>query len=480
MVLSSTLSRIVASLFSIAVVGVTAIDVWPMPRTLTTGTTPTNLDPEFNFNCVMNGGGVCPDPLPAAFIRYNNILFFADAPTPLPLGSITITGLNITILANLPLTLGVSENYTLTVPVNGTATLQADTQWGALRGIESFSQLFVWSGYYGTNGSQYVLDSAPVTIVDYPRWPWRSLLIDSSRHFLLPSAIMAVLDGMSYMKLNTLHWHIVDDNSWPLYLESYPLFTNGAYAPDAIYSHQDIQQIVQYANDRGIRIIPEFDGPAHADAWAKGYPEFVISCSDGQSLLNPTDQGGIYEAITGILAEVIPLFGNPDVIHFGGDEVEDLTCWNESTEVQNFMKEKGLPDVNAVRNYFESTVQSIAKSFNADSMFWEEVYDKNYSLIESSIVDIWLSFDEVAAATASGKRVVNSYSLYLDQQTPPGDLHYFWVDTWSNFYLADPTNGTNLSPEQEALILGGSLSQVCTKKILFSPSTGSLVSFFCL
>jgi len=123
------------------------------------------------------------------------------------------------------------------------------------------------------------------------------------------------------------------------------------------------------------------------------------------------------------------------------------------------MKEKGLPDVNAVRNYFESTIQGIAKNHGSDSMFWEEVFDKNYSLLDTSIVDIWLSFDEVAAATAQGKRVVNSYNLYLDQQIPNDQsTFYFWSDTWRDFYAADPTNATVLTPEQEALILGGSIS----------------------
>ena len=119
-------------------------------------------------------------------------------------------------------------------------------------------------------------------------------------------------------------------------------------------------------------MIPEFDVPAHASIWGKGYPELVISCADGQTLLNPTDDGGVYEVISGLLAEFQPLFYTADVIHFGGDEVEDLTCWNESSAVQEFMAAKGLPDVNAVRNYFESKVQAIAKTHNADSMFWEE------------------------------------------------------------------------------------------------------------
>jgi hexosaminidase len=350
-------------------------EVWPMPQSFTTGSTPTVLSPTFSFSCATS---VCPDPLPAAFARYtSNILFFAG--TPAPYAGNSVTGLVITVGAEANLTLGVSENYTLSVPVQGLATATADTQWGALRAIETFSQLFVWSGMYAANGSQYVIDSAPVVVNDFPRWPWRSLLLDSSRHFLTPSAIKLMLDGMSYSKMSVLHWHIVDDNSWPLYSQTFPNLTLGAYAPDAIYYHEDITSIVQYAWERGIRIVPEFDMPAHADAWGRGFPNLVISCPEGQSLLNPVPASGIYDVVGQLLDEFLPLFNYPDTVHFGGDEVEDLTCWNNSAQVQAFMKSQGLPDVNAVRNYFETQIQQIAIGKAADSMFWEEVYDDAYT-----------------------------------------------------------------------------------------------------
>jgi hexosaminidase len=138
----------------------------------------------------------------------------------------------------------------------------------------------------------------------------------------------------------------VDDNSWPLYSETYPNFTIGAYAPDAIYVHSDLQEIVQYAFNRGISIVPEFDGmcssstraiglqsvtqnavavPAHATAWGRGYPALTISCPTGQTLVDPTDTGLLYSTIEGLLDEFVPIF-NTDFIHFGGDEVEDFTC----------------------------------------------------------------------------------------------------------------------------------------------------------
>ena len=164
----------------------------------------------------------------------------------------------------MPLALGVSENYTLTLPsTSGVAVATADTQWAALRALETFSQLFQWSG--NSIPTSYGCAQAPVMVNDYPRWPWRSVLIDSSRHFLPTSAVKITLDAMAYNKLNTLHWHLVDDNSWPLYSTTLPLMSEkGAYSPEATYSHADIEDVVRYAAQRGIRIVPEFDMPAHA------------------------------------------------------------------------------------------------------------------------------------------------------------------------------------------------------------------------
>ena len=152
---------------------------------------------------------------------------------------------------------------------------------------------------------------------------------------------------------------MLDDNSWPLVSTTLPRMSEkGAYSPEAVYSHSDITDIVRYAWERGIRVVPEFDMPAHASIWGDGYPEYTISCSGGQTLLNPVPAAGLYTAIDGLLGEFLPLFGNVDYVHFGGDEVQDLTCWNASSDVQAFMRSQGLPDVNAVRNYFEDQVRS--------------------------------------------------------------------------------------------------------------------------
>ncbi len=410
---------------------------------------------------------------------------------PLAAGAPAVTALTVRVGGAAALALRVSENYTLSLPSgvgNDTvAVLAADTQWGALRGLETFSQLFIWSGR-GVPVS-YCTANAGLAVADWPRYPWRGLLIDSARHFLPLSAIFATLEAASFNKINTLHWHIVDDQSWPLFSQQYPNFTAGAYCADCIYSHEDISRVVDFAEARGIRVIPEFDMPAHAAIWGKGYPALEITCPDGPSLLNPIDDGSqwsTYTVVDNLLAEFGPLFRTvrfstpplartkrraharlpapplitplfqADVVHFGGDEVESLTCWNESAAVRAFAAAKGLPTMDKVRNYFEDKIQTIAAAHGLRSMFWEEVrlrapppplpplrarsalgcshpratahpvlqvFDKGYAVHPASIVDVWLSYDEVDAVVAAGNNVVISYGLYLDQQRPAGPDH---------------------------------------------------------
>ena len=342
--------------------------VWPQPKSYTEGTSSAEVASAFEINCA---GALCPDPLPAAFDRYTNLIFFAGLP-PAPAGP-ALTGLDVSVAADSPLALGVDESYTLRVPVSGVATITAPTQWGALRGLESFSQLAAWGG--NVKGL-YNVSGLPIAIDDAPRFPWRGLLIDSSRHFLPVEAIKVTLDAMGYNKMNRLHWHIVDDNSWPLQSLAFPLFTLGAYEPAAIYTHQDIKEIAEYAFERGITLVPELDLPAHSDAWGLGYPDLIISCpAPGQPLADPTPGGKMYDTVRGLLAEFIPLF-KTDFIHFGGDEVQNLDCWQQSPKVQAFMAAEGFTDVDQVRNYFESQLQAIAQNFSLASAFWEEVSEE--------------------------------------------------------------------------------------------------------
>ncbi|RYG43756.1 hypothetical protein EON67_12550, partial [archaeon] len=151
--------------------------------------------------------------------------------------------------------------YNLTVPTScGTATLTANTVYGALHGLERFSQLVDW-----VTSTQYI---APARFVqDAPRFPHRGVLIDTARHFLDKTTIFAFIDAMAYNFMNVLHWHIVDDQSFPFYSATFPsLSGEGAYNAPAtthVYTPADVQAIIAYAQDRGVMVMPEFDTPGH-------------------------------------------------------------------------------------------------------------------------------------------------------------------------------------------------------------------------
>jgi hexosaminidase len=179
--------------------------VWPVPQIVSYGTDKVRLDANFEISC----SDRCPSPLQAALLRYQQVMTVAGSPVADSAPS--IARLSVDVADDEPLRLGIPENYTLRVPRNGVAVLTAPNQWAALRGLESFSQLFRWSG--PSVDTEYVLDTAPVEIVDWPRFPWRSILIDSSRHYLSVSSIKSTLDAMSYAKVSSLSQSVPSSSS---------------------------------------------------------------------------------------------------------------------------------------------------------------------------------------------------------------------------------------------------------------------------
>jgi hexosaminidase len=151
--------------------------------------------------------------------------------------------------------------------------MTANTVYGAIRGLETFSQLV-----YHTEDGQYTI-SGVVDIKDTPRFSYRGIMIDTSRHFLNVHTILKHLDAMSYNKLNVLHWHFVDDQSFPYVSISFPeLSAKGAYNSRHVFDQQDVQTVIKYAKERGIRVIPEFDTPGHTKSWGKGQPNLLTPC----------------------------------------------------------------------------------------------------------------------------------------------------------------------------------------------------------
>ena len=156
------------------------------------------------------------------------------------------------------------EAYTLTIPKTAatpTATLEAASVWGLLRGLETFSQMVEQN--YSAVGTPLLVRATPVRVSDRPRWSYRGLLIDTARHFMPLSLLRQHLDAMSYSKLNVLHWHHHDTGVWSLQSTSIPGLARAATAPGWQYSHAEVEALVAYARDRGIRVIPEFGASPH-------------------------------------------------------------------------------------------------------------------------------------------------------------------------------------------------------------------------
>ena len=237
--------------------------------------------------------------------------------------------------------------------------MTASNTWGALKGLESFAQLVEYRQSDEKRDGSLIINWTPLTIHDSPRYPWRGLMIDTARHFLTVSLIEKTLDTMASMKMNVLHWHIVDAESFPFASDKFSeLKSKSTYHPKASYSKADISHLVSYARDRGVRIVPEFDTPGHTASIGQAYPELIADCYDW---LKSTNEGELRWPIFNNIAldvtrsetkvfvksmvqEMATAFPD-DYFHIGGDEV-DQDCWNAVPSILTWMQQNGYAEYN--------------------------------------------------------------------------------------------------------------------------------------
>ena len=348
---------------------------------------------------------------------------------------------------------GMVERYYLKVDCEQGAFVFGESIWGALRGLETFSQLLVHVGV-----DQFVLHTA--RIHDYPRYSHRGLLIDTSRHFLPKKQILKTIDAMEMNKLNVLHWHMTDDQSFPFESETFPqLSRKGSYhASTHVYKAKDIGDIIEYARLRAVRIIPEFDSPGHTFSWGLGYPQLITACYDEQNqikggLLDPTS-AVTYSFIRKLFLEIAEKF--PDkYFHLGGDEVED-DCWAANINITSFMNRTNMTDdYERLQGFYVGQLVKIANHLNRSSIVWQEVLNSiGDDLPKDVLVQIWIEWpsvdlrwrDAIGNATAAGYKVLLSAPWYLDHISATVD--------WRRFYEEDPEDfdGTE---QQRKLVIGG-------------------------
>jgi|EP01043_Picozoa_sp_COSAG02_P013459 hexosaminidase len=227
----------------------------PLPASVSSSTAQRPLAGKLQFTV---SRGDSPD-LQAAIERYRPLIYTHGVHNSSSSGGsraegsgsvLTTVQIAVKLVATMP-QIDTDESYTLTVPEVGAASIDANTTVGAYRGLETLSQMV---GYDFEDGS-YFMHGVPLLVHDYPRFAWRGLMIDTSRHWLPVASILRTLDAMSYAKLSVLHWHIVDREAFPLVLDSVPKLAKGAWSVSEKYSTSDVKQIVEAARLRGIRVV---------------------------------------------------------------------------------------------------------------------------------------------------------------------------------------------------------------------------------
>jgi len=332
--------------------------------------------------------------------------------------------------------------------------LKSHSVWGALRGLETFSQTV------HINGSCYKVHRNYIR--DKPRFSFRGFLIDTSRHFIPKKVIFAFLDAMSYSKFNVLHWHAVDDPSFPFESKAFPnLHKKGAFTPKHVYRPKDVQDIIEYARLRGIRVMPEFDTPGHVHSWS-GQKGLLTDCEstsqveemfkDLKGPIDPTLQAN-YEFLKDFFKELSEVF--PDtMIHLGGDEV-DFTCWESNQKIKEWLEQKPGRKVQDLHTLFLNKLVEITTKLNKTNVVWQEVFDDNVRINpKNTIVNVWKQDqgnswkEEIGKVTAKGFRTILSSPWYLNYIA-------YGLD-WPNFYKEDPQGPVQDQKEQSDLVIGGS------------------------
>ncbi|CAI2731093.1 unnamed protein product [Schistosoma spindalis] len=345
-----------------------------------------------------------------------------------------------------------NETYSLLI-FSQRIILKSEEIWGTLHGLETILQLI-----YRSPLERNMIEGG--IVLDEPSFPHRGFLIDTSRHYLSLKEIEKFLDSMSMVKMNVLHWHIVDDQSFPYVSETFPkLSSKGAFHPYLlIYTPNDVKYLLNYARLRGIRIMPEFDTPGHANSWGKGYPEVLTKCyikgePDGTlGPINPINNFS-YNFVSELYKELFSVF--PDNwFHLGGDEVE-YNCWRSNPSIINFMKQmKFGDDYHRLEGYYINNLIQIISNVkppgrNITPVVWQEIFENGFRGDKSTVIHVWKdSFWEsvVKNVTKTGYRVLFSAAWYLN--------YISYGDDWRNYYHVDPRDFGG-SKEDAKLVIGG-------------------------
>lgn len=363
------------------------------------------------------------------------------------------SSLQIEVKAESALALNMDESYQLQVSTEG-LNLTANTAWGAMRGLETLYQLL---------RSFAASKSIPAQVItDFPRFPWRGLMLDVSRHFISPEKVKAEIDAMAMTKLNVFHWHLSDDQGFRMESLEHPQLhqkgSRGQY-----YTQTEIKDIVAHARSRGIRVVPEFDLPGHFTSWLVAFPQlgsvedtsYAIETRFGvfDPVLDPTRRPA-YRFLDAFFEELTTLF--PDAfIHIGGDE-NTGKHWLANPAIGQFMERHKLDSTEALQNYFNQRLSSLLHKHRRHMMGWDEIIHPD--LPKTALIQSWRGNAYLFAAARQERAVLLSNGYYLDKMQP-----------LVAFYRNDPHgNSTKLEEAYRPYVLGG---EACVWTELISEET---------
>ena len=332
------------------------------------------------------------------------------------------------------------EGYRLTV-TSDTIRIDADGPAGVLRAFATLRQLVLLKD--GT------AELARVSIDDAPRFGWRGVMLDVARHFIAVPTLKRQIDAMERVKFNVLHLHLSDNEAFRVESRRYPKLVSVA-SHGQFYTQAEIREIVAYAADRGILVVPEFDVPGHTRAIIEAYPEIGLRPVKPSAFAGPPDAAlnpalpATYRFLDGLIAEMAALFPGP-YFHIGGDEVSDAV-WADSADVKALMAREKLATKKDVEGYFARRVIAMVRKAGKTAIGWEEVTEAGVP--KDTVVQAWQTSNATVAAVSRGHRTIASAGYYLDLLMP-ADFHYA-IDpldpSAAGFTPEEAERGRKLSP----------------------------------
>lgn len=310
------------------------------------------------------------------------------------------------------------ESYRLSINTNK-IVLSANSETGILYGLESLLQLVK------EQDKQWVF---PVLdIKDQPRFPWRGLMIDVARHWIPKEVIFRNMDAMAANKMNVFHWHLTEYQGFRIESKIFPklheMGSGGNY-----YTQEDIKEIILYAANRSIRVIPEFDLPGHSTSWFVGYPELASTSGSYEidtifgilePVMDPT-RDEVYNFLDKFIGEMAALFPD-EYLHIGGDEVNPKQ-WKENVDIQKYMVDRGLSDHHELQAHFNIRLQKILKKHGKKMMGWDEILHPDLPK-DDIAVQSWRNMKSLWKAAQIGNKAVLSTGYYLDHKQTAA-FHY--------------------------------------------------------